>query len=78
MGQSRALPKFGPEQHVMAENAHNPSERDLRLDEAIAAFYQASEAGQALDRSSFLARYPDLADELAAFLDDKSAFEKQA
>src|SRR5438105_7086821 len=62
----------------MAENDKNPSERELRMDEAIAAYYQAREAGQALDRSAFLARYPDLAGELAAFLDDKAAFEKRA
>ena len=62
----------------MAENVNNPSERELRLDEAIAAFYQAREAGQRLDRGAFLARYPDLAGELAAFLDDKAAFEKRA
>src|SRR5579862_748800 len=62
----------------MAENAPNPSGRELRLDEAIAAYYRAREAGQALDQGAFLARYPDLADELAAFLDDKAAFEKKA
>jgi WD40 repeat protein/predicted Ser/Thr protein kinase len=62
----------------MAEKVNDPSERELRLDEAIASFYQAREAGQALDRNAFLACYPDLADELAAFLDNKAAFEKRA
>src|SRR5262245_56136365 len=62
----------------MAENLNNPSDRERRLDEAIAAFYQAREAGQPLDHGALLARYPDLADELNAFLADKAAFEKRA
>src|SRR5262249_59252515 len=53
-------------------------DRDARLHEAIAAYYQALEAGRSADRAAFLARYPDLAGELAAFLDDKAAFERRA
>ena len=53
-------------------------DRDARLHEAIAAYYQAIEEGQSVDRTAFLARYPDLAGELAAFLDDKDAFERRA
>ncbi len=61
----------------MGENS-NPSEREQRLNEAIASYYQAREAGQAPDRAAFLAKHPDLTDELAAFLDDKAVFEKRA
>ncbi len=62
----------------MAEQSSNPSDRERRLDEAIASYYQAREAGTVPDHAAFLARYPDLAAELAAFLDDKAAFEQQA
>jgi serine/threonine-protein kinase len=54
----------------VAETANDhPSRREHRLDEAIAAITKALEAGQPLDRGAWLARYADLADELAAFLD---------
>jgi WD40 repeat protein len=62
----------------MAENETNPSERELRLDEAIAAYYEAREAGKPLDRNAILARYPEVAVELSAFMDDKAAFERRA
>jgi eukaryotic-like serine/threonine-protein kinase len=62
----------------MAEHVNEPTERERRLDEAIATYYQARDAGQPLDRNALLARYPELAGELAAFLDDKAAFEKRA
>jgi eukaryotic-like serine/threonine-protein kinase len=54
------------------------SEREERLDAAIAAYYQALESGQPVDRAAFLAGYPDLADELTSFLNDKAAFERRA
>src|SRR4051812_810132 len=63
---------------IMAELSGNLSEQDQQLAEAIAAYYQALEAGQPLTRSDFLARHPDLAADLAAFLDDKEAFERRA
>ncbi len=53
-------------------------EREARLNEAIAAYYQAVEAGQTPVRDEFLARYPDLAGELASFLADKAQFERVA
>src|SRR5262245_54279558 len=62
----------------MAENENTPSEREQRLDAAIAEYYQALEIGQPLDREAFLAQHADLADELASFLADMAAFERQA
>jgi WD40 repeat protein len=52
--------------------------RESRLDEAIAAYYQAVESGQVPDRDAFLSQYPELSTELKAFLDDKAAFERRA
>jgi tRNA A-37 threonylcarbamoyl transferase component Bud32 len=42
-------------------------EREARLDELIAAFLEAVEAGHPPDRDAWLAQHPDLADELRAF-----------
>jgi WD40 repeat protein len=44
------------------------TEREQRLGEAIARFLQAVESGTLLDREAWLAGYPDLADDLRAFL----------
>jgi WD40 repeat protein len=52
------------------------SNRNGRLDEVIAEYYQLAEQGQAPDARLFVARHPDLADELTAFLADKAAFDR--
>jgi WD40 repeat protein/tRNA A-37 threonylcarbamoyl transferase component Bud32 len=54
------------------------SERERRVDEAVAAYYEALEAGQPLSPDEFLARYPDLAEELTSFLDARAAFAGRA
>src|SRR5262245_11826032 len=56
----------------------HPSEREQRVNEAIAAYLEAVEAGRAPAREDFLARHPDLADELTAFLDDRDRFARAA
>jgi eukaryotic-like serine/threonine-protein kinase len=50
--------------------------REARLDEAVAQYLDAVEAGRAPNRDQFLARYPDLADDLAEFLDDRAQFQR--
>jgi WD40 repeat protein/tetratricopeptide (TPR) repeat protein len=57
-----------------AHSRPDPSrlDRERRLDEAIAEYLVAAEAGRAPDRGQFLARYPDLADDLAEFIDDEA------
>src|SRR5262245_28767741 len=55
-----------------------PSERDQRVNEAIAAYLEAAEAGRAPGREEFLARYPDLANELTAFFADRDRFARAA
>jgi WD40 repeat protein/tRNA A-37 threonylcarbamoyl transferase component Bud32 len=49
---------------------------ESRLDEAVAEYLLAAGAGQAPDRESFLARYPDLAAELTEFLEDRDQLAK--
>jgi WD40 repeat protein/tRNA A-37 threonylcarbamoyl transferase component Bud32 len=58
--------------------SENPSAREQRVNEVIAAYLEAAAAGQAPGRGVFLARYPDLADDLRAFLDDRERFARVA
>jgi eukaryotic-like serine/threonine-protein kinase len=53
-------------------------EREQRLDEVIAAYLQAVQAGQASDQREWLACHPDLAPELAEFLADRERLERLA
>jgi hypothetical protein len=50
--------------------------RVQRLDEAMAEYLIDADAGRAPKREAFLARYPDLQDDLAAFLDDQANLER--
>jgi hypothetical protein len=51
----------------MTSTAHDPADRERRLNDAVAAYLEAVEAGRVPDRAEWLAQYPDLADELRAF-----------
>src|SRR5262245_25261271 len=49
--------------------------REQRLDEAVLAYFKAHEAGQPPGTQEWLARWPDLADELRRFLADQECVE---
>jgi WD40 repeat protein len=52
--------------------------REQRLNEALADYYAEADAGRPPDVQEFLARHPDLAEELASFFRAKQAFEDEA
>src|SRR6516165_8389896 len=52
----------------MNTTSANNAGHAARLEELIAVFLEAVEAGRAPDRDAWLAQHPDLADELRAFL----------
>ena len=54
------------------------SDRERRLEEALAAYILAEEAGQPPDREEWLRRHPDLEPELASFLADRDALVRWA
>src|SRR5262245_20412201 len=62
----------------MDTNHNDSSDREHRLDEAVAEYLRAQENGAAPDRAEFLARHPDLAADLTSFFDDRDRVEQWA
>jgi eukaryotic-like serine/threonine-protein kinase len=62
----------------MANNAPNTADRDEQVDEAIAAYLEAAEAGRPPDREAFLASHPEFSAELRAFFADHDQFQRIA
>src|SRR5262245_35973021 len=62
----------------MMDERPESTAHEHRLDEVIAAYVQAVEAGGSPDREELLRRHPDLADALRAFFADFDRIDRQA
>ena len=62
----------------MGLESSSPLNRDARLAEMLLTCLEAADCGQAPDREELLARYPELADELADFLAGQDNVERLA
>jgi eukaryotic-like serine/threonine-protein kinase len=62
----------------MTSDSHSFLDREARLDAATLEYLEAVEAGRTPSRDQFLARYPDLVDDLAEYLDNRDQFKQLA
>jgi hypothetical protein len=62
----------------MSDNPTASVEREQRLQDVLADFLRAVEAGRVPDRQAILAQHPDLADELASFFANRDQFARLA
>ena len=62
----------------MSAEANDSSAREQRVDEVIAAYLEALDAGQTPDPNDFIAQHRDIADDLEAFFANRDRFERLA
>ena len=62
----------------MSGETNQPSIREQRVNEAIAAYLEAVDAGEAPDPSEFVAQHGDIATELESFFTNRDEFERMA
>ncbi len=62
----------------MTNSQEDVSRDDPQLNEILAKYLQAIEAGEPIDQDQFLRQYPEHADELQAFFADKDQVDRVA
>ncbi|MFO0871935.1 MAG: WD40 repeat domain-containing serine/threonine-protein kinase [Pirellulales bacterium] len=62
----------------MNSAANDPADRDARLEQVLADYLHAAEAGTPIDQRQLIELHPDLADELRSFFANRAAMERLA
>jgi len=63
---------------MSSSTRHEPSSREDRINQAIAAYLQAAERGEQPDKEEFLAWHAEIAAELKSFFANQAGFQHAA